>query len=93
MDGKGPWVQPGEYRRPKAELETAKAERRHYEELAWQRGWDERQPQKCIGGWHTGSVAKAGRRPEPTPCAYRGEVDQAGTVLRSKAHGVPGAQA
>jgi hypothetical protein len=34
LDGKGPWTQPGEYRRPKAELEAAKAERRHYEELA-----------------------------------------------------------
>ena len=24
-------------------------------------------------GWHTGSVAKSGRRPTPIPCAYRGE--------------------
>ena len=53
MDGKGPWAQAGEYRRPKAELETAKAERRRYEEAARQCGWKpERQPQKCIGGVH-----------------------------------------
>ena len=45
--------QPGEYRRPKAKLEAAKAERRHYEELARQRGWKtESQPQKCIGVAH-----------------------------------------
>ena len=25
LDGKGPWAQPGEYRRPKAELEAVKA--------------------------------------------------------------------
>uniref|UniRef100_A0A8C8FTR3 Uncharacterized protein n=1 Tax=Oncorhynchus tshawytscha TaxID=74940 RepID=A0A8C8FTR3_ONCTS len=31
LDGKGPWAEPGEYRRPKAELEAAKAERRHYD--------------------------------------------------------------
>ena len=24
LDGKGPWAQPGEYRRPKVELEAAK---------------------------------------------------------------------
>ena len=28
LDGKGPWAQPGEYRRPKEELEAAKEERR-----------------------------------------------------------------
>ncbi|XP_029539534.2 uncharacterized protein LOC115143353 [Oncorhynchus nerka] len=28
LDGRGPWAQPGEYRRPKEELEAAKAERR-----------------------------------------------------------------
>jgi hypothetical protein len=51
LDGKGPWAEPGEYCRPKAELEAAKAERRHYEELARQSGWKpERHPQKCIGG-------------------------------------------
>ena len=33
LDGKGPWAEPGEYCRPKTELEAAKAERRHYEEL------------------------------------------------------------
>jgi hypothetical protein len=64
LDGKGPWVQPWEYRRPKVELEAAKAERRRYEEAARQRGWDERQPQKVIGRGHTGSVAKSGKRPE-----------------------------
>ncbi|KAM9518216.1 uncharacterized protein ACWYII_044800 isoform 3-T3 [Salvelinus alpinus] len=37
LDGKGPWSQAGEYRRPKAELEAAKAERRRYEEAARQR--------------------------------------------------------
>ncbi|KAM9503999.1 uncharacterized protein ACWYII_000997 [Salvelinus alpinus] len=58
LDSKGPWAQAGEYRRPKAELEAAKAERRWYEEAARKRGWKpERQPQKCIGGRHTGSVA------------------------------------
>ena len=53
LDGKGPWAQAGEYRRPKAELEAAKAERRWYEEAARQRGWKpKRQPQKCLGGGH-----------------------------------------
>ena len=64
-------VQPGEYCRPKEELEAAKAERRWYEEAARRRGWKpESQPQKCIGGRHTGSMAKPGRRPAPTSCAY-----------------------
>lgn len=40
LDGKGPWAEPGEYRRPKAELEAAKAERRHYEEQERQRCQD-----------------------------------------------------
>ena len=39
LDGKGPWAQPGEYRRPKEELEAAKAERRWYEEAARRCGW------------------------------------------------------
>jgi hypothetical protein len=30
--GAGPWTQPGEYRRPKEEIEAAKVERRYYEE-------------------------------------------------------------
>ena len=34
LDCGGPWAQPEEYRRPKAELEVAKAERRRYEEAA-----------------------------------------------------------
>ncbi|KAM9519349.1 uncharacterized protein ACWYII_045447 [Salvelinus alpinus] len=73
LDGKGPWAQPGEYRRPKAELEAAKAERRWYEEAARRRGWEpESQTQKFLGGGHTRSVAKPGRIPEPTPRAYRG---------------------
>ena len=64
MNGEGPWAQAGEYRRPKAELEAAKAERRRYEEAARQRGWKpERQPQKCIGGRHRDSVAESGVRP------------------------------
>ena len=51
LDGKGPWAQAGEYRRPQAELEAVKTERRRYEKAARQRGWKpERQPQKCIGG-------------------------------------------
>ncbi|KAM9411161.1 uncharacterized protein ACWYII_025976 [Salvelinus alpinus] len=73
LDGKGPWAQPGEYRRPKAELEAAKAERRWYEEAARRRGWEpESQTQTFLGGGHTRSVAKPGRIPEPTPRAYRG---------------------
>ena len=51
LAGKGPWAQPGEYRRPKPEQEAAKAERRRYEEAARQRGWKpERQTQKLLGG-------------------------------------------
>ena len=51
LDGKGPWAQPGEYRRPKEELEAAKAERRWYEEAARRSGWKpESQTQKFIGG-------------------------------------------
>ena len=40
LDGKGPWRQAGEYRRPREELEGAKAERRRYEgtRLARKRG-------------------------------------------------------
>ncbi|XP_055727839.1 uncharacterized protein LOC129816895 isoform X1 [Salvelinus fontinalis] len=72
LDGKGPWAQPGEYRRPKEELEAARAERRHYEELA--RGnVHERQPQNVFGRRHTGRLVESGRRPEPTPRAYCGE--------------------
>ena len=59
LDGKGPWAEPGEYCRPKAELEAAKAERRHYEELARQSGWKpESHPQKCLGG---GAQGECGR--------------------------------
>ena len=51
LEGRGPWAQPGEYRRPKEEREAAKAERRHYEALARQSGWkSESQPQKFLGG-------------------------------------------
>ena len=51
LDGDGPWTQPEEHRRPKAELEAAKAERRWFEEAAPKQGWKpECQPQKCIGG-------------------------------------------
>jgi hypothetical protein len=35
LDGAGPWTQPGEYHRPKEELEAAKAERRYYEQKHW----------------------------------------------------------
>ena len=45
LDGKGPWRQAGEYRRPKEELEAAKAERRRYEELAGK-------PERQCGGAH-----------------------------------------
>ena len=34
LDGQGPWRQAGEYRRPKEELEAAKAERWQYEASA-----------------------------------------------------------
>jgi hypothetical protein len=63
LDGKGPWAQAGECRRPQEELEAAKAEWRHYEELTRLARKPKRQPQKCIGRGHTGSVAKSGRRP------------------------------
>ena len=50
LDSKGPWAQPGDYRRPKEELEAAKAERRWYEEAARRRGWKpESQTQKMSG--------------------------------------------
>ena len=39
LNGKGPWAQAGEYRRPKAELEAAKSERRWYEEAAPKMAW------------------------------------------------------
>ena len=58
FDGKGPWAQPGEYRRPKEELEEAKAERRRYEEELAQGKVHERQTQNFF---------------EPTPRAYRVE--------------------
>jgi hypothetical protein len=55
LDSKGPWAQPGEYRRPKEELEAIKAGRRRYEEAARRSGWKpESQPQKCIGGGSQG---------------------------------------
>ena len=47
LDGKGPWRQAGEYRRPK-ELEAAKAERRRY--VVSQRNRHERQPQNIFFG-------------------------------------------
>ena len=55
LDGKGPWAQAGEYPRPKAELEAAKAERRHYEEAARQHGsaaGTRGSPQNLLGGAH-----------------------------------------
>ena len=49
MEGIGPWAQAGEYRRPQEELEAAKAERQHYEELARLARKPERQPpKKCV---------------------------------------------
>ena len=63
LDGKRPWAEPGEYCRPKAELEAAKAERRHYEELARQSSWKpERHPQKCIGGGPQGECGRVRSR-------------------------------
>ena len=52
LNGEGPWAQAGEYRRPKAELEAAKAERRRYEEAAQQCDRYERQPPKKFGEAH-----------------------------------------
>ena len=57
LDGAGPWTPPGEYRRPKEEIEATKAERRYYKEkyrrIEERRGYEgtqiartpERQPQ------------------------------------------------
>jgi hypothetical protein len=58
----GPWAQSGEYRRPKEELEAAKAERRRYEEVAWQCDRHKRQPQIFGVGRHTESVAESAYR-------------------------------
>ena len=44
--------QAGEYRRPKEEMETAKAERRRYEESA-QRSKHERHPGDTRGDWRS----------------------------------------
>ena len=61
LDGKGPWTQPGEYRRPKAELEAAKAERRFYEAKARQSGWKPvSNTQKFLGGGAKGECGEAG---------------------------------
>jgi hypothetical protein len=49
LEGKVPWAQAGEYRHPQEELKAAKAERKHYEELARLARKPERQLQKCIG--------------------------------------------
>ena len=57
LDGRGPWAQLGEYRRPKEELEAARAERRHYEELARGNG-HERQPQNFFGGEAHGEIGR-----------------------------------
>ncbi|XP_064881736.1 uncharacterized protein LOC115138403 isoform X2 [Oncorhynchus nerka] len=50
LEGKGPWAQAGEYRRPKEELEAAKAKRQRIE--VRQRNRHERQtpPKKIFGG-------------------------------------------
>jgi hypothetical protein len=50
LNGKEPWAQAGEYRRPKEELEAARAERRRYEEVARQRNRHNRQHQTFLGG-------------------------------------------
>ncbi|KAM9528409.1 uncharacterized protein ACWYII_041088 [Salvelinus alpinus] len=74
LDGKGPWAEPVECRRPKAELEAAKAERRRYEEAARKQGWKPASTTlKFLGGWLRGSGPRAGRRPAPTSQANRGE--------------------
>ena len=75
LDGRGPWAKPGECSRPKVEqVEAARraeaaGERSRRYEGTWLARKHERQPQKCIGGGHTGGVAKPGRRPELTSCA------------------------
>ena len=49
LDGRGPWAQPGEYRRPKEEAEAAGDGSRRYEGTRLARK-PEKQPQKIIGG-------------------------------------------
>ena len=49
LEGEGPWTRAGEYRRPREQMEAARAERRLYEELA-QRRKHERQPPQFIFG-------------------------------------------
>ena len=47
LESKGPWRQAREYRRPREELEAAKAEQQHYEGTRLARK-PERQPQKLF---------------------------------------------
>ena len=69
LDGKGPWRQAGEYRRPPEEMEAAKAERRFWEDrLARQE--EERQPQDFLGAGAHGTVGGA----EDGTRASRGEM-------------------
>ena len=50
LDGKGPWRQAGEFRRPKEEMEAAKAERRRYEEANHRSRHEKQLPKNCLGG-------------------------------------------
>uniref|UniRef100_A0A8C7V8D2 Tc1-like transposase DDE domain-containing protein n=1 Tax=Oncorhynchus mykiss TaxID=8022 RepID=A0A8C7V8D2_ONCMY len=61
LDGKGPWAEPGEYCRPKAELEAAKAERRHYEEL------DPKHTARATKEWLRKKHFKVLERPRQSP--------------------------
>jgi hypothetical protein len=49
LEGAEPWTRAKEYRRPKEQMEAAKAERRGFEELA-QRSKHERQPPNIFWG-------------------------------------------
>ena len=65
LDGKGPWTRAGEYRRPREQMEAARAERRRYEELDQPRRKHERQPTQ--GDWRSQGLDLS------QPRAYRGE--------------------
>jgi hypothetical protein len=80
LDGKGcyTWeeILAGRDRLPWEQVEAARraeaaGEMSQRYEGTWLARKPERQPPKCLGGWHTGSVAKPGRRPVPTSCAYQ----------------------
>ena len=102
LDGAGPWTQPGEFRRPKVELEAVKADRRYYEEkyrsIEEQRRYEdtrlalkpERQHQYFFEGGNTRRFAESGRRPDSS-CLPGGAWNWSGTLLCIDAHGVSSA--